>query len=186
MWCVSGTSTFLLQHPPAQHSRHEHAQVSDFFSFGYVADTELFQNQFRALKHSQNSLSWAVTIFGCFAGKWSRQKAAVSWNRFQQQIQEILKTWTLNKDVKPQDHLMRFVLFLCAGWTSFCSTWRRPASGSVGLTLTRRGFGLTRHWCSLNLSSPSTVSLHALPPPLRRASAQRKVCEKQRWAHFTL
>lgn len=33
VWCVSGTSTFLLQHPPPQHSRNEHAQVSDRWLF---------------------------------------------------------------------------------------------------------------------------------------------------------
>jgi len=67
-------------------------------------------------------------------------------------------------------------LLVFSGWISSFSTWRRPASGWAGLTLTRRGFEPTPRWSSSRLSSPSTASPRT-PPPRRRAWARGTRCE---------
>lgn len=78
-------------------------------------------------------------------------------------------------------------LFLCTGWTSSFSTWRRPASGWVGLTSTRREFGPMPRWSSSNLSSPSTACQRTpTPRPLRRAWACRKQCERNQHSHSSV
>lgn len=71
------------------------------FSCGYVANTQLCQNWCRMLIHSQNSVNWAVTIFGCFVGKWTSQKAAVIWIRSQQR-----KLWYSRKTTGSFDDVL--------------------------------------------------------------------------------
>lgn len=71
--------------------------------------------------------------------------------------------------------------FSLSGWISFFSTWRRPVSGSVARTSTRRGFAPTPRWSSSSPSSANTASPRTpTPPPHRPAWARRTRRERQK------